>query len=387
MLAAFGVGEDHGVVGLGDALPAAVAVHGVVAAADGGDLAAVVFAHLLLQLFEISGAVGGQGVAAVHEGVDEDAIDAVLLRHFQQRVQMRLLRVHAAVGEQAEQMQPALAGARVLHGIEQHGMREKFAVLDHQVDAGDVHVHDAAGADVEVADFAVAHLPFGQADERPAGMNQRVGILAQQAVIGGLAGERDGVGFGFGAVSPAVEDDENEWFRTQDQLLAFISFKITEFGSASGSLPDRLDGIIRESRVGCDQWQLLFQALRNQDAVEWVAVMHRDTFQPPDVGEAQWQNRNAIHLQLSGEIISNRSGQNELADLHLHDDFPKTHDADPHVRPSEAGYAPGWKPCRGPESPTATREYRSGSSLPEEIFDFLGQRIIEVIGHDELALG
>ena len=50
-------------------------------------------------------------------------------------------------------------------------------------------------------------------------MNESIGILAQQPVIGGLAGERDGVGFGFGAVSPAVEDDENEWFGTQDQLL------------------------------------------------------------------------------------------------------------------------------------------------------------------------
>ena len=93
-------------------------------------------------------------------------------------------------------------------------MREELAVLDHQLDAGAVHVHDAAGADVEVADFAVAHLPVGQADEVAAGVNERVGILAQQAVVGRLAGERDGVGLGFGAVSPAVEDDEDERFGT-----------------------------------------------------------------------------------------------------------------------------------------------------------------------------
>ncbi len=75
-------------------------------------------------------------------------------------------------------------------------------------------MHDAAGADVEVADLAVAHLAFGQADERAAGVDERVGILAQQAVVGGLAGECDGVGFGFGAVAPAVEDDEDQRFRT-----------------------------------------------------------------------------------------------------------------------------------------------------------------------------
>ena len=127
---------------------------------------------------------------------------------------MRLLGVHAAVGDAGRTDAAAAAGAGILHGVEQHGMGEEFAVLDHQVDAGDVHVHDAAGADVEMADFAVAHLPFGQSDERAAGVNQRVGILAQQAVVGGLAGERDGVGLGFGAVSPAVEDDEDERFGT-----------------------------------------------------------------------------------------------------------------------------------------------------------------------------
>ena len=92
-------------------------------------------------------------------------------------------------------------------------MRKELAVLDHQIDSRDVHVNDAAGTDVEMADFAVAHLAFGQADKRAAGVDQSIRILAQQPVVGWLAGERDGVGFGFGAVSPAVEDDENERFR------------------------------------------------------------------------------------------------------------------------------------------------------------------------------
>ena len=84
VFAAFAIAEDHGVEGLGNALPAAVAVHGVVASVDGSDLAGVVLAHLLLQLFQISGAVGGQGVAAIHEGVHEDAVNSVLLGHLQQ---------------------------------------------------------------------------------------------------------------------------------------------------------------------------------------------------------------------------------------------------------------------------------------------------------------
>jgi hypothetical protein len=86
----------------------------------------------------------------------------------------------------------------------------KLVGLDQRVDAGDVHLHDAAGADVEVADFAVAHLAVGQADEVVAGLDQRVGILAQQLVVGGLFSQGDGVVGGFGAVAPSVKDGKKE---------------------------------------------------------------------------------------------------------------------------------------------------------------------------------
>ena len=51
---ALGPAFDHGFEGKLFALPAAVAIHGVVAAGDGGDLADLVFAHLLFELREIA---------------------------------------------------------------------------------------------------------------------------------------------------------------------------------------------------------------------------------------------------------------------------------------------------------------------------------------------
>src|SRR5260370_11668443 len=54
-------------------------------------------------------------------------------------------------------------------------------------------------------------------------MNQSVGILAQQTVIRGVVRKCDGVGLGFGSVSPAVENDENERFRTRHKF-AFSSW-------------------------------------------------------------------------------------------------------------------------------------------------------------------
>jgi hypothetical protein len=100
-----------------------------------------------------------------------------------------------------------------------HGLLEKRHVLqllvgNEQVDARDVHVHDAAGADVEVADFAIAHLAFGKPDVGAGGVDERVGKFFEQHVVGGLARESDGVTFGFGAESPAVEHSKNNWFRT-----------------------------------------------------------------------------------------------------------------------------------------------------------------------------
>jgi len=81
VFAAFSFAGNHGIESLGHAFPSAIAVHGVVASADGSDLAGVVLADFLLQLFQISGAVGWQSVSAIHKGVHEDAVNAILLGH------------------------------------------------------------------------------------------------------------------------------------------------------------------------------------------------------------------------------------------------------------------------------------------------------------------
>ena len=216
--AALGLAIDYCAVGLNNAFPAPIAVHGIVAATDGRNLPAVVLAHLLLQLFEITGAIGGQSVASIHEGMHEHTINSLFLGHFQERVEMLLSRMHAAVGDQPKEMQLAAAGARILHRFDKNRLREKLAILDHQVDARDLHVNDASGAHIQMADFAIAHLSFRQPDKRPAGMNQRIRILAQQPVICRLACQCDRIGLGFGSVSPAIEDDENERFGTRHKI-------------------------------------------------------------------------------------------------------------------------------------------------------------------------
>src|SRR5262249_14681628 len=92
-------------------------------------------------------------------------------------------------------------------------------ILDHQVDARDVHVHDPPRTNVEMPYFTVPHLSFRQPDERAARVNQRVGVITQQPIVGWLARQCDRVGFRLGAVTPSVENDQNEWLGTHCELL------------------------------------------------------------------------------------------------------------------------------------------------------------------------
>ena len=89
---------DHGGIGLFDALPAVITVHGVVAAHDRGHLAHADFLEFFHELLHIVLAAGGGHVPAVQEAVDEHLLKASLFRHFQKGVQVGVMAVHAAVG-------------------------------------------------------------------------------------------------------------------------------------------------------------------------------------------------------------------------------------------------------------------------------------------------
>ena len=128
----------------------------------------------------------------------EDAFQLVFAGDAQQGIEVLLVGVHAAIRDQPEEVELASAFARALHGLHDGRVFLEFAGRDGHVDARDVHLHDAAGADVQVAHFAVAHLAVGQADKMLRRANERVGKLAEQLVVRRLAGQGDGVVGGFG---------------------------------------------------------------------------------------------------------------------------------------------------------------------------------------------
>ncbi len=114
----------------------------------------------------------------------------------------------AAVATQAHEVQPV--SASLLHEIEQHGVLKELAGGDHQIDARDVHVNDAARADIEVPHLAITHLAFGQSHRWTGGVDQGVRIFAQEGIVGWLSRGGDCVSLGGWGESPSIQNCQDK---------------------------------------------------------------------------------------------------------------------------------------------------------------------------------
>ena len=213
-----GVGSHHslaaddGVVALLHALPALVTIHAPEAALDGGNPGVAQLCALVGQGLDKAGAGGRVHIAAVEEAVHVYALKALLLGHVEDGEDVLDVAVHAAVGEQAEDVQGAIVRLGVVHGLEIGGVLKEAAVGDGVGYLGQVLEHDAARADVRVTDLAVAHLPFGQADVQAGSGEAGIGASAEQLVHDGGLSQVDGVAVVGLAYTVTVEDYQSYGF-------------------------------------------------------------------------------------------------------------------------------------------------------------------------------
>ena len=136
--------------------------------------------------------------------MDKHLLHAHALGHFQQSVQVGVVAVHAAVGQQAHQVQRLAVVLGVVHGLQQGLVLIHVAVLGGLGDAGQLLIDNAARADVGVAHFAVAHLHAG-------GANLGVGVLSEDFVHVGMLCRGNGVALG-GGDAKAIENHQNKRF-------------------------------------------------------------------------------------------------------------------------------------------------------------------------------
>jgi hypothetical protein len=207
---------DHRVVGELGPLPPLVAIHRIVAAGDRRDPrrgGAADPVHGAFEIREIANAAGRRRIAAVGDCLHEHTRNAPPCRQLDQRVQVTLMAVHAAVRHQADQVQRLLAAGSHVHRRRERGVLEEVTVADALVDAGEVLIDHPAGAHVHVADFGIAHLAGRQADGLARRDQLRAGVALRQPVVDRGSRQLDRVVFAFLADAPAVEDDQDEWRR------------------------------------------------------------------------------------------------------------------------------------------------------------------------------
>ena len=195
--------DEHPPRGL-DAVPAAVAVHGVEAADDAPHAGVAGLLAPALDRLQVAGSGVRRRVAAVGEGVDDHLGNAEVGGHPDQRLQVLHARVDPAVADQADQVE-ALG---VAHSVDEDRVLVELAVGHGIVDPGQVLAHHRAGAEVEVADLAVAHLALRQADRPTGGRERGVRVALEQSVEDGGVGLVDGVPGAGPGQPPPVENDQ-----------------------------------------------------------------------------------------------------------------------------------------------------------------------------------
>src|SRR6185369_248357 len=84
----------------------------------------------------------------------------------------------------------------------------EVAVADRLVDARQLLVDDVSRAHVHVPDFVVAHLPLGQTDGEPRGVDERVRELAIERVERGRLRQPDGVAVFFGTLAKTIQNHQ-----------------------------------------------------------------------------------------------------------------------------------------------------------------------------------
>ena len=195
------------------ALPATVAVHAVVAAGERRDVHPIPgdASHVEQQRAHHLGAERRRAVAAVEETVNGDPGHAKPHAQLDAREQVPVERMHATRAEEADEVQRAARLPQVRAEFEERRQGVEVAALDGLGDADEVLRHHAAGAQVEVPDFAVAHLSFGKPDGEFARVEQRARMSAPQCLPVGRAGQCDRVSLAFRTIAPAVEHAQHDW--------------------------------------------------------------------------------------------------------------------------------------------------------------------------------
>ena len=190
-------------------VPPGVPVHGVVAPGDGRDAAQPGGAQEFFRLPRVGQAALGRRIAAIHEGMNEEALNASPLRRTDDRLQVVDVAVHAAVAQEAHHVKRRLLTSRRVVGAAERFVAVELAASDRPVDARQILEHDAARAEAQMPDLRIADDARRQADRLARGREEGRRVGAAEPLHEARRAPGDGIAFGRVAVTPAIENDED----------------------------------------------------------------------------------------------------------------------------------------------------------------------------------
>ena len=150
----------------------------------------------------------GVGVTAVHEAVHIDLVEAFLLRHSEELVEVVEAGVHAAMGAEAHEMELSAAVFHIIVCRAYLLIVEELVVAAGHIDLHEVLIYDSTGAEIHVADLRVAHLAVGQADVLATGLEVGHGVFRAETVDEGGALRVDCIRMVVASFSPAVQNHQ-----------------------------------------------------------------------------------------------------------------------------------------------------------------------------------
>src|SRR5271168_2542078 len=97
--------------------------------------------------------------------------------------------------------------------------------------------------------------------------------------------------------------------------------------SVLDDLPNYSDGILLEHWVSRNDRPDFFHALRNQHAIEWIAMEPGETLEREQMVDADGEHLDTVLRQFSEHVRTGRPRKFQLARLHLDEDLPDACDA------------------------------------------------------------
>ncbi len=128
-------------------------------------------------------------------------------------------------------MERAVPGLEIGEKLDQRRIGRERAVRNRLVDARQFLVNDAARTEVQVADFAVAHLPGGQADVLARGAEAALREIFVEVFVKGKFREERRIALGlrggraFRADAPTVTDNKSYRFHRRLELAWLAVFR------------------------------------------------------------------------------------------------------------------------------------------------------------------